>query len=444
MDRSLGEASGIVEDVDEFLPGSSLAKDSRVVCRGRLPPRRMVKRVEDAPDFCVPHVSVDDQPWVGGFSFLEVDSFASLPRCRKNTEVGKRKYQSPFLGSVPQEGKARPLRLAGPASPVATPADSSLVDKKNETRELHRQQPDKMTPVPSVTDATFWRQQAAAHLLRDGGVDDVQSSLSGSCGKVFAEPCPVTGEHSLQRHPPSPGFYDEADDIVEDVDDFIFGSPLKRDLCVPVPRRPRQPPKATKTKGRFIAFSSILIPNLSLPGSTVDDTVDSSLVPRPQQHAVGVGAGRGSSKPLSGHSTLAPNAGVAEGELANLSLKSPSRERLVPQGRCPSLSSSRRPSFSRNRRRRRESVGEARRKLAERRSSKCTTKVGGSERNGSVFLRDVVTCGVARANESPRGASPCGDAKVTNCGTQGEDNYPVVFPPRRHSKIQENRAEMGR
>ncbi|KAF8298279.1 hypothetical protein TcBrA4_0065080 [Trypanosoma cruzi] len=350
MSGTRGGANVLVEDLEVLLEGDTLPPREPFMRRGRPPSKRKPKLCEMMPEFGTVTTAVVDG--LEGTLSNSIDGdgiFTMRPRFRKDVEMDKQKQLIANAGLVAQTLTTDSLPPVGPVAPLKKEMErSSFYISGEETRiglqasGFCMQKAEKEVSFSPLTEPTPCKQPAFEELRNDYGVVDAGCFFhSKYCFNDATRPTRSPESLRLQRHLHSPTLYDETTDIFEDVDDFISGSPFKRDLCLPAPQYARNPPKSCKRQVRLCAFSSILIPSSSLPGTTVDDTVDSSLV----RYGSPVALQRDDNSLLPNHSTAAFHDEGANKEPKKLPSESTPSKQLGPLGLYPFFSSSGTHSF---------------------------------------------------------------------------------------------------
>ncbi|KAH9601743.1 hypothetical protein LSM04_006925 [Trypanosoma melophagium] len=280
---------GIVEDVGDFFPGSPLANRGPAMRVCRLPPRRPEGHrpsLEIPPDIDFGGTNTrasqenHSSPLLNG----DDDGFTMSPRLRKKKEAAKLKKMGPDTVVRPGSNNFdRPLPGEGSNLSEEVGGDSKLMlnlkGVKQETKEENpldtiiapsSHVPEQPKEIHQTRFSSLW-----GEFCTTGRDPLLGRGLSIVAGRVLHKMSVVQTKESCDTPPD-----EEATGVCEEVDDFLPGSPLKRDLRAPLPRHARNPPKVVgKKTAKCGTLPSFLIPDFTLPGSSLDDTVESSLNP---------------------------------------------------------------------------------------------------------------------------------------------------------------------
>ncbi|EKF31797.1 hypothetical protein MOQ_004363 [Trypanosoma cruzi marinkellei] len=345
MGDRCADGRGVVEEVGGLFEGDSLPHWEPIFVRGCPPSKRKSKRCEMVADFGTVTSALGDGLKGNVSTLIDDDGvFTMSSQFQKDAEMEKQKRLIANTGLVAQTLTNDSLPPVGPVSPVKKEIEKSSFCICGEEGEIGlqpsgfcMQKTERECFFSSLTEPTSWKQPSLEEFRKEyGAVGGGYFFDSNYCINSATRPTRNPKPLRSQRHLHSPTLDDETADIFEDVDDFIPGSPLKRDLRLPAPQYARQPPKSSKRQVRLCAFSSIQIPNSSVPGITVEGTVDSSLA----MHGSPVAVQRDGNSPLPNLSTTALHDGGVTKEPKKLPSESTPSKHLTPLGIYPFLSSS--------------------------------------------------------------------------------------------------------
>ncbi|ORC92038.1 uncharacterized protein TM35_000042520 [Trypanosoma theileri] len=453
---------GIVEDVDDFLPGSPMAHRGPTMRVCRLPPPRPEGRQKPAdvvPDVGAGHLDIrhtsgiQEAPTLNG----DDDGFIMSPRLRKKKEEAKlKKLAANGVTNAGAKGGGR-TSLGGSSTALGTTGNVSkpisntgaVGQGKKEEKPLGAiVKPLSQLPEQKGEDKedrrysnTMWNEfcRTGYDPLLGRGFSIVDAK---PLTKANIDAKPLTKANNVQpKKSIDIPIHEEASAVSEDIDDFLPGSPLKRDLRAPLPRHDRKPPKVGGKVNKCATLPSLLIPDFTLPGSTLNDTVDASPHPTetrslfqertnkdPIMPRNTSSAGAEKHSGLSGHSDAMPKENFPRqtyrrpnhrSSMAQNRRESVTRMCHVPN---PNSSGSLAPHPIRNRR---ESM---RRSLNSTRSDVSGTTTGGV--NGKIITGSENTNGQHRINPT--------NIKKSDVTNDYEDHLNLISP-RLRQKVEERR-----